>query len=400
MDELKEQIKEDPLFQTAEVTKRGDSTIQVVTQEQYVYKVTENEVTFLKIKDENIITTGLIGNIEEIYESGYYDVEVNGVTYNIHLYYFNEDQNWSGEKIFGDDNDVGSAETDATRMVVVKVDGNLTLQAESILKPYSSDYGGPKGFYVHCTGTLTNNGGYIMNNSGAKAEGEDIHLWQNKDNSYETVPAVGAAGGARYAAPDHIYSDGYWYNAGASGSNRMTGGGGSGGGISAGTSGSGSTGTSYSGGTGGGGAYNHVGAENATGNGGKGGNGVGRAQYTWGVGGGAGNPAGAGSGSAANGENGTGGLLIIYANTLINNGGIYANGSSGGWAYRAGGGGSGGGSINIFYRENPTPGTIAADAGAGGAGTRGGGETTRGAPGGNGSVTKGSVVTGDFVIAE
>ncbi len=399
LDEIEKEIKKEETFRQAEVTRKNAETIEIVTVEKYIYKVTENEIKYLKQKDENLIATGLIGAIQEISENGYHEVAVNGVSYKIHLYYFEEDQDWSGEHIFGDENDVGSESEEATRMVVVKVDGDLTLQAEAIVKPYHTAYGGPKGFFVYCTGTLTNNSGYIINNVGAKATGENIYLWENKDGSYETVPAVGAIGGAKYSAPNSIYSNGYWYYSGTSGTDRMTGGGGSGGGLSAGISGAGSTGTSYSGGTGGGGGFNHVSASDGAENGGAGGNGNAKSFYTWGVGGGAGNPGGSGMSNAGPGSNGTGGLLIIYANTIINNGTIHADGSVGGWAYRAGGGGSGGGSVNIFYRKESTLGTITANAGAGGAGTRGGGETTRGGLGGAGTVTKGSVETGDFVVA-
>lgn len=49
--------------------------------------------------------------------------------------------------------------------------------------------------------------------------------------------------------------------------------------------------------------------------------------------------------------NGTGGLLIIYGNNIINNSNITSKGIAGGNAW-AGGGSSGGGSINIFYRNN------------------------------------------------
>lgn len=61
-----------------------------------------------------------------------------------------------------------------------------------------------------------------------------------------------------------------------------------------------------------------------------------------GLGYGAGNP-------GAN--NGTGGLLIMCANSIKNNGIISSNGSGGGAGRLSGGGGSGGGSINIFYNE-------------------------------------------------
>lgn len=63
--------------------------------------------------------------------------------------------------------------------------------------------------------------------------------------------------------------------------------------------------------------------------------------------GGSGAPFGAG-----NPQNGTGGLLIVYADTICGDGSFQANGSSGGYTIKGGeGGSSGGGSINIFYRN-------------------------------------------------
>lgn len=86
-----------------------------------------------------------------------------------------------------------------------------------------------------------------------------------------------------------------------------------------------------------------------------------------------------------NGENGTGGLLIIYADTFVNNSIIESNGSKGGDAeygdHSAAGGGSGGGSINIFYKNYINKGTIIANGGEGGKSNYNGGN------GGNGSIS-------------
>ncbi len=68
------------------------------------------------------------------------------------------------------------------------------------------------------------------------------------------------------------------------------------------------------------------------------------------LGGGAGNPGGK-TNSGTNGQTGTGGLLIIYADKIDNsNGTIESVGTSGGSGYKACGGSSGGGSVNIFYK--------------------------------------------------
>ena len=89
------------------------------------------------------------------------------------------------------------------------------------------------------------------------------------------------------------------------------------------------------------------------------------------VGSGAGNPAG--TANTNKGENGTGGLLIIYGNELTNNGTLDAQGSNGGYSSGTSGGSSGGGSINIYYGTSCTKGKCLVSGGTvkgfGGAGT-------------------------------
>lgn len=138
---------------------------------------------------------------------------------------------------------------------------------------------------------------------------------------------------------------------------------------------------------------------------GKGGNGtvaVNGGSDSYLAGGGAGNPGGNSEQIRGNysfmPENGTGGLLIIYSNNIINNGKIYSYGSKGGYflppGYAIGGGGSsGGGSINIFYNNKFEQGTISSknvlndETGIGGAG-------------GDGTVTIGNIATGTFENTE
>lgn len=66
------------------------------------------------------------------------------------------------------------------------------------------------------------------------------------------------------------------------------------------------------------------------------------------------------------GQNGTGGLIILYGNIIKNNSIISSNGIG---TYASDGttaGASGGGSINLFYRasDNNSVGTIEADGGS------------------------------------
>ena len=327
------------------------------------------------------------------FATGKFKVTVADQEYNLKVYSFEENQTIEANTSFGTESDVATESTDAQNMIVLKVNGDLTIEQEAILTSYASKngYGGPKGMMIYCTGTLTNNGTISMTARGAKAEGQNVYMWKNIDESYEYVPAVGANGASAVYAKNGLSSIEVYGKKGSDGINRQTGGGASGGinirhWTGEGYSGAGGKGTSYCGGTGGG-AYSKPGYSDSAGgsganNGGAGGNGVTVNATTYGIryyaGSGAGNPTGKekffyyGEKATINGsgENGCGGLLIIYANTIKNNGQIQSNGSKGGLAkegynsYSAAGGSSGGGTINIFYKEQyESKGTILANGG-------------------------------------
>lgn len=212
---------------------------------------------WLKVNNESILgaieTIGKVDNFkmainEEIYSINLITkdgdlvldgtTQVNGATLNANVYEF-------GDK----DKDVATEAEYAKNMVVLKVNGNLNINENITLTSCKSDngYGGPKGMLIYCGGTITNNGTISMTARGAKAEGQDVYLWKNADNTYEYVPAMGAIG-----APTR--SSGSTGIKGSNGVNRQTGGGGSGGliRIDYNKPGAGAMGTSYSGGTGGG----------------------------------------------------------------------------------------------------------------------------------------------------
>ena len=346
------------------------------------------------------------------------EITANGVTYNAHVYNFEGKQVWTTKTVpnagkFGSSSDIGTASSPATKMVIIKVNGDLTIDSGVTIYPNYDSYGGPKGFLVYVTGTLINNG-TIDNSHGAYAQGENVYLWKNANNEYEVIPAVGGAGGLAYttgAKETAVHG-----NKGSDGDGRKTGGGGSGAGIHGDSTGyaqiyPGGTGTSYSGGTGSGG-INENSKEGPTNgreagiNGGSGGIGrVYRYSASWAARtacGGTGNPGGAGashvSGDKSNegnnsnykGNDGTGGLLIIFGSSIINNGLISANGTDSVNCVPAGGA-SGAGSINIFYRGNySSTGQINAFGGNYN-------NSYTGGVGGNGSITIGSIATGTFV---
>ncbi len=267
-------------------------------------------------------------------------------------------------------------------MVVVKVNGNLKINSGVTVKPYYTNYGGPKGFTLFVSGKLTNDG-IIDNSHGAKTPGENVYLWKNEDETYEYVPAVGARGGSAKTAYQNVVNG----NAGASGNGRQTGGGGTGAGRSweqSANIGAGGSGTSYSGGAGSGASNSDggsgwvctSGAASSTGGGGTVGvvcsnNESGYGQVSMG---GVGNPT-AGYNYYRTApinyvyKSGTGGLLIVYARILENNEGAYirANGQSSSTAILGTtngridtGGSSGGGSINLFYSKITNNGNVTA----------------------------------------
>ena len=352
----------------------------------------------------------LIDAVEKYnFDDGEYSVKVAEETYNLKVQTFNQNLEIDANTEIGSENDVATENENAKSMVVLKVNGDLTINEEAKLTAYASKngYGGPKGMMIYCTGTLTNNGTISMTARGAKAEGQNVYLWKNSDNSYEFVPAEGASG----ASSARITTSGFWGgrftkvgNSGNNATNRQTAGGGSGVAVAHGDysgytsiSGAGTSGTSYSGGTGGGAAlgetnYSSYTAEAGSINGGKGGRS--KSSYAGNAGSGAGNPGGTDGNDGSKGSNGTGGLLIIYANSLINNSNIEANGSNGGNGYwNAGGGSSGGGSINIFYKDNYTEnnGSITADGGIAMCATG-----YKGGAGGTGSISVGQILNGTY----
>lgn len=313
------------------------------------------------------ITTDLYNNEEQVLEgdsiiacikdnnikSGNYTLKVKGEEYPAEIYNYDDNVNYITDK------NLGTSEEDS-RMVIMKYNGNLNVNTDRIITAQTRK----KGIFLYVAGDLTNNGEISMTARGAKAEGQNVYLWQN-----DYVPAVGATGG------ESVSSSSAHGNKGNNGIGRQTGGGASGGVSSFRwpiTSGSGANGSSYSGGPGGGSgqsvseggsSYQNVGGSAGEENGGTGGSGA--------IGG-TGNPGG--TGRIQSGTTGTGGLLTIYANNFNNlNGNITSKGTN-----NTNGGASGGGSINIFYNKLINKGTIQATGGTG---------ESLGGNGGDGSIT-------------
>ena len=128
---------------------------------------------------------------EEI-NTGLYNLTVKDEKYNLRVYSFDGDLNIKADTTLGTEEDVATASEYAKNMIVLKVDGYLTIDEGVTLTAYASKngYGGPKGMMIYCTGTLTNNGTISMTARGAKTSGQNVYLWQNLNGEYEYIPAV------------------------------------------------------------------------------------------------------------------------------------------------------------------------------------------------------------------
>lgn len=267
---------------------------------------------------------GLIGKVANINKSGIQNIEVNDVTYSTNVIIYNGDLILDGAKtVVGStlENNIyefGNKETDvakgteyAKNMVILKVNGNLTINEGVTVTSCKSDegLGGAKGLLIYCEGNLTNNGTISMTARGAKAEGQNVYLWQNEDKSYEYVPAEGGAGATSASAYGGTWNPSGWYYGTAKGNDapkalgRALAGGGSGSAYVSNQytvkSQVGAKATSYSGGSGSGATFSakaSITGYSAEEKGGKGGNGYvdENSGYSNSGGGGAGNPGGFG----------------------------------------------------------------------------------------------------------
>ena len=361
-----------------------------------------NESTYKEIrveKEKMIYNANIIVHNSDLLLDG--TTGVDGAILNSNIYEFGNAQT-----------DVGNETKEAKNMVILKVNGDLTINNDITLTSCKSEngYGGPKGLMIYCTGTITNNGTISMTKRGAKATGENVYLYKNNDGTFEIVPAIGAIGGKGVKADSRELGDFQSLNGnnGENGINRATGGGGSGSAYAhdhtkpdVALSGAGSAGTSYSGGSGGGAcsavwtyddSYFSLDSD-ATFSGGNAYGSYNSEGYP--CGGGAGNPGGDGFPEEDKGTNGTGGLLIIYCEKLYNNKTIMSNGSKGGIAkivfdsinVNSDGGCSGGGSINIFAKTLiDNNGLIQAD----------GGSNNSGGAGGKGTINMGYIENNQY----
>jgi len=340
-------------------TQIASTTIVNLTANQTVY------AHWTADPNSSISSPGLIDAIgNNNFANGNYQFSVNNENYATHIYNFDGSQHWTTNQTFGNNSDVGSTNTNASRMVIVKVNGDLVIDNGVVITAYDAGYGGPKGLLLYVTGKLINNGTITMTEKGAKSSGENVYLVKKSDGNYEYVPKEGGAGAANSdLTPSPNYQTAK-RKQGTAGNNRGTGGGSSGSAsainayIRA-SGGKGATGTSYSGGAGGGGSSTNCDSYHCSKHIQYGGDGT---NFAGGIGA-VNDKNGMTYAKADNGAFPGGGLLIIYCNVLQNEGTITSYGKQGEGstaAYKSNnyyyansrGGDSGGGSINIFYRQN------------------------------------------------
>lgn len=247
----------------------------IILVNEWQFQIDRNLLEIVSGPKKDTRNKSLIGKMSTLTKSGLHVITVNDQTYNINAIVLDGNItldgiiNIDGAQLnnniyeFGNEaTDVATETENAKNMVVLKVNGDLKIEEGVTLTACksSSGYGGPKGMFIYCTGALTNNGTISMTARGAKAEGQDVYLWQNNDGSYEYVPKLGADGGQSrtgYSSRSSVIGR----ISGNNGENRKTGGGGSGGawgwsGITL-TSPRGGNGTSYSGGSGAGSYMRH-----------------------------------------------------------------------------------------------------------------------------------------------
>lgn len=350
--------------------------------------------------------------METYYAKTLFDLVKQTIPDGVHLYHCTTNNieiefqmiNYNTDIVLNSATTFGNTTADS-QMLILKFNKSLTINSGITLIPQVRK----KGMLIYVAETLTNNGTISMTARGASATGQNVYLY----NDYY-IPAIGGTGGTKVGGALTKLNG----NNGTIGTNRGTGGGGSGA-FYSGTdasltttqitkffSGAGGAGTSYSGGTGGGalsafwssGDATAASAATAGSNtGGTGGKAVCRrtTANNWNATGGIGNP----SGTSARGTSvgigaaqttstvGTGGLLIIYAKDVTNTGSIQSKGVNsvlsgyGNTTHCCPGGASGGGSINIFSKTITNTGTISASGGVGAQGFMKAGN------GGDGSVT-------------
>ena len=156
----------------------------------------EFDLQEIETTTSEIVANSLIEAIHNYnLKSGKARVQVDDEIYNLKIYDIQGELYIDSDLSVGTDSDVGTSSSYAQNMVVLRVNGDINIDSNTKLTGYGNIYGGPKGMLIYSTGTTTNNGIITMTARGAKAEGQNVYIWKNQDNSYEFVPQLGGTGG-------------------------------------------------------------------------------------------------------------------------------------------------------------------------------------------------------------
>ena len=232
----------------------SESKIYVVSDNgTYHFRITGNTgrsyITEITVTNAAPLKKDLLTGIADVNEAGFKMIKVNGRTYEedktkekeetiiytVNVIYCDGDlilkngsftKNESGSQVAktvdglslsGTTWSVGKAADVNTNTVVLKVNGDMTLDSGFSLIPIKSGTAVPKGLIVYCTGRLTINGNVNMNGVSCTAPGQNVYLWKNNDGSFEYIRNTGGAAGAATA-----YGQGYGYTYSFTSSNGTT----------------------------------------------------------------------------------------------------------------------------------------------------------------------------------
>ena len=81
--------------------------------------------------------------------------------------------------------------------IVLKVNGDLTLESGYTLTSVKSGTAVGKGLFIYCTGTVTINGTVSMSGVTCTAPSQDVFLWKNSDATFEYIRKIGGDGGTK-----------------------------------------------------------------------------------------------------------------------------------------------------------------------------------------------------------
>lgn len=199
-------------LENSENTTETTSIYTVKENGTYYFRITGNDkrsiVVSCSVNKDTTQDKDLLSAIDKIEDSGIRKVGVIGKTenYSINTIKYDGDVILDGKSPicgatlkdnvyeFGCESDIATENKNAKSTVVLKVDGNLTISPQATIKAKGGTYGGPKGMIIYCTGTLTNNGSISMTARGAKAEGQDVYILKNEDETFEYIPKEGGKG--------------------------------------------------------------------------------------------------------------------------------------------------------------------------------------------------------------